>query len=106
VVFDEVTSGASGDIRMATKLARHMVCDWGMSELGMIAYGENQEHVFLGKEISRSQNYSEETARKIDEAIRGIVDDQYDRALKIITEKRDALEAIAQALLDYETIDG
>src|SRR5690606_2942258 len=91
VVFDEITSGASGDIRMATKLARHMVCDWGMSELGMIAYGENQEHVFLGKEISRSQNYSEETARKIDEAIRQIVDEQYDRAMKIITEKRDKL---------------
>lgn len=106
VVFDEITSGASGDIRMATKLARHMVCDWGMSELGMIAYGENQEHVFLGKEISRSQNYSEETARKIDEAIRQIVDEQYDRAMKIITEKRDKLDGIAQALLDYETIDG
>ena len=59
VVFDDITSGASQDIKMATEIARHMVCDWGMSGMGPVAYGENQDHIFLGKEITRDQNYSE-----------------------------------------------
>ena len=104
--FDDITSGATGDIKMATKLARHMVCDWGMSDLGPVAFGENQDHVFLGKEIARTQNYSEDTALKIDTAIRKIIDAQYERAVQLATERREELELIAQALLDYETLEG
>ena len=104
--FDDITSGAAGDIKMATKLARHMVCDWGMSDLGPIAFGENQDHVFLGREISRTQNYSENTALQIDAAIRRIIDEQYERAVQITEKRRDELECIAQALLEYETIEG
>jgi cell division protease FtsH len=105
IVFHEITTGASADIKQATRIARKMVCDWGMSPLGPIAYGENQDHIFLGREISRSQNYSEETARAIDVQIRAIVDAQYERATKIITEHRAALDKIAESLLQYETIE-
>ena len=102
----DVTSGAAGDIRMASNLARNMVCDWGMSELGMLSLGDKQDQVFLGKELTRSQNYSEETARKVDAAIKDIIDVQYQRAVGIITERRTALDKIAAALLEYETIEG
>lgn len=106
IVFDDITSGASGDIKMVTKTARHMVCDWGMTELGTVALGENKDHVFLGQEIQRSQNYSESTAIKIDNKICEIVDKQHQRALEILNENRDALEVCAQALLEHETIEG
>jgi cell division protease FtsH len=106
IVLGDITSGASQDILMATKLARSMVCDWGMSRLGPIAYGENHDTVFLGREISRSENFSEDTARLIDAEIHKLVDEQYNRAKSIITEKRSALDKIAEALLQYETIDG
>jgi cell division protease FtsH len=102
----DVTSGAAGDIRMATRLARNMVCDWGMSKLGMLSLGDKQDQVFLGKELTRAQNYSEETARKVDAAIKEIIDVQYQRAVGIITERRTALDKIAAALLEYETIEG
>jgi cell division protease FtsH len=104
--FGDVTSGAAGDIKTATKLARHMVCDWGMSTLGPIAYGENQDHIFLAKEITRTQNYSEETARRIDSEIQGIVQKQYDRAREVLTKYRVALDLVAAALLEHETIEG
>jgi len=106
VVLGDITSGASGDILMATKLARNMVCDWGMSPLGPIAYGENHDTVFLGREITRSENFSEDTARLIDIEIHKLVDEQYSRAKSIILEKRAALDKIAAALLQYETIEG
>jgi cell division protease FtsH len=106
VVLGDITSGASSDILQATKLARSMVCDWGMSPLGPIAYGENHDTVFLGREISRSENFSEDTARLIDAEIHKLVDGQYNRARSIIIEKRLALDKIAEALLQYETIDG
>lgn len=106
LILKEITTGASMDIRQATKLARHMVCDWGMSSLGTVAYGENQEHIFLGKEIARTQNYSEQTAQSIDREINRIVNEQYERAKKILTERREKLETIAQALIEYETLDG
>lgn len=106
IVMGDITSGASGDIRMVTKTARHMVCDWGMTDLGPVAYGENKDHVFLGQEIQRSQNYSEETAQKIDKAIHVIVDEQYRRCLEILKENRRALDVCAEALLEHETIDG
>ena len=106
IIFDDITSGASGDIKMVTKTARHMVCDWGMTELGPIALGENKDHVFLGQEIERSENYSESTAVKIDKKIYEIVNDQYLRATKILNDNKQALEACAQALLVHETIEG
>jgi cell division protease FtsH len=106
VAIGDITSGASGDIKQATKIARHMVCDWGMSDLGPIAYGDNQDHIFLGREIARSENYSEATALRIDEQIQKIVREQYERAKSIILERREALDKIAAALLEHETIDG
>ena len=106
VVFDDITSGASQDIKMATEIARHMVCDWGMSGMGPVAYGENQDHIFLGKEITRDQNYSEKTAQHIDSEIYKIIDAQHKRSTELITERREALEKIAQGLLEYETLEG
>ena len=106
IEIGDVTSGAAGDIRMATNIARSMVCDWGMSELGMISFGDKQDQVFLGKELSRAQNYSEETAQKIDAEIKNIIDTQYSKALEILNEKIDGLHATAAALLEYETIEG
>ena len=106
IEIGDITSGAAGDIRMATNIARSMVCDWGMSELGMISFGDKQDQVFLGKELSRAQNYSEETARKIDSAIKDIIDEQYDRAKQILLDNIDALHGSANALLEYETIEG
>jgi cell division protease FtsH len=106
LVLGDITSGASGDIRMVTKLARHMVCDWGMSSLGPVALGDNQDHIFLGKEITRNQNYSEKTAQQIDAEIHLIVDAQYKRAKEILSEKESVLHAVAKALLEHETIEG
>ena len=106
IEIGDVTSGAAGDIRMATNIARSMVCDWGMSDLGMISFGDKQDQVFLGKELSRAQNYSEETAQKIDFAIKDVIDVQYKRAKEILTDKIDALHASAAALLEHETIEG
>jgi cell division protease FtsH len=83
-----------------------MVCDWGMSDLGMISFGDKQDQVFLGKELTRAQNYSEETAQKIDSAIKRVIDEQYERAKEILQEKISALHTTAQALLEYETIEG
>jgi cell division protease FtsH len=102
----DFSNGASSDIKQATKIARHMVCDWGMSDLGPVAFGENSEHMFLAKEITRSQNYSEETATRIDQEIRKIIDSQYERARSIIEDHREALRTIADALLEFETIEG
>jgi len=106
IVLGEISSGAAGDIKQITKIARHMVCDWGMSPLGPIAFGDNQDTVFLGREITRNENVSEETARKIDQEIHAIIDEQYTRATAILTEKRTTLDKIAEALLEHETLDG
>lgn len=106
IVIGDITSGASGDIKQATKIARHMVCDWGMSPLGPVALGENQETLFLGREVARSQNFSEETSQRIDTEIHKIVDEQHKRATDILTEKIDALHLLADSLLQYETLEG
>jgi cell division protease FtsH len=106
LVLDDISSGASGDIKQVTKIARHMVCDWGMSPLGPIAFGDNQDTVFLGREITRNENVSEETARRIDEQIHIIISEQYERATAIIKEHREVLNKIAEALLQFETIEG
>ncbi|NBB14756.1 ATP-dependent zinc metalloprotease FtsH [Caulobacter sp. SLTY] len=104
---ENITSGASSDIKAATNLARAMVTQWGYSdELGFVAYGDNQEEVFLGHSVARTQNVSEETARKIDAEVKRLVDDGYQEAKRILTEKAADLEALAQALLEYETLSG
>ncbi|HWV42184.1 ATP-dependent zinc metalloprotease FtsH [Pseudorhodoplanes sp.] len=104
---DKVTSGAQSDIEQATRLARMMVTRWGFSpELGTVAYGENQEEVFLGHSVSRTQNISEETAKKIDTEVRRLVEEGLAEARKILTEKRADLETLAKGLLEYETLSG
>jgi cell division protease FtsH len=104
---DKVTSGAQGDIQMATNLAKAMVTQWGMSDkLGPLQYVENQEEVFLGHSVTRQQNVSEKTAEMIDAEVKRLVLEGYERARQILTEHRDELEAVAQALLEYETLTG
>ena len=104
---DKVTSGASSDIQMATKLAKDMVTKFGMSDqLGPLTYGENEDEVFLGRSITRHQQMSEETAKKVDKEIKRIVDEGYKKAKKILTEKIDDLHKLAKALLVYETLSG
>ncbi len=107
IVFGDVTNGAGGDIQQATNISRKMVCEWGMSEkLGMVEYGEHQDYVFLGRDLNRSRDYSEATAQQIDTEVRKFCDDAYVRATKLLTENREKLEAIAKALLEFETLDG
>jgi cell division protease FtsH len=104
---DKVTSGAASDIEQATKLARMMVTRWGLSDqLGTVAYGENQEEVFLGYSVSRQQNISEETVKKIDAEIKHFIEDGYVLAKKIISEQRANLELLAKSLIEYETLSG
>ncbi|MFN7781345.1 MAG: ATP-dependent zinc metalloprotease FtsH [Lysobacterales bacterium] len=103
---DKVTTGASNDIERATKMARNMVTKWGLSdELGPVAYGEQEDEVFLGRSVTQHKNVSDDTARKIDEVVRGILDRAYDRTRQILTENIDKLHVMADALLTYETID-
>jgi cell division protease FtsH len=107
IVFGDVTNGARGDIKMATAMARRMVCEWGMSEkMGMVEYGEHEDYVFLGRDISRSRDYSEATAEEIDREVRKLLDDAYGRAKDLLVQHRAKLEIIAKALLEYETLDG
>jgi cell division protease FtsH len=104
---EKVTSGASSDIEQATRLARMMVTRWGLSEaLGTVSYGENQDEVFLGMSVSRTQNASEATVQKIDTEIRRFVENGYNEATRILTEKRADLEALAKGLLEFETLSG
>jgi len=104
---DKVTSGASSDIDMATKMARNMVTRYGMSkELGPLAYAENEEEVFLGRSVTRTQNMSEETSKKVDSEVKKIVETGYERAKKVLTDKIDDLHKLAKALLVYETLTG
>jgi cell division protease FtsH len=104
---DKVTSGAASDIEQATRLARMMVTRWGFSpEIGYVAYGDNQDEVFLGMSVSRQQNASEETVRKIDAEVRRLVESGWDEAHRILTECNGDLEVIAQGLLEYETLTG
>ena len=107
LAFGDVTNGAAGDIKMATAMARKMVCEWGMSEkLGMVEYGEHEDYVFLGRDISRARDYSEATAEQIDTEVRKLLDDAYQQAKQTLTAHRSTLDAIAKALLEYETLDG
>jgi cell division protease FtsH len=104
---EKVTSGAASDIEQATRLARMMVTRWGLSdELGTVAYGENQEEVFLGYSVARQQNISEATVQKIDGEIKRLVEAGFTEAQQILTEKRADLEVLAKGLLEYETLSG
>jgi cell division protease FtsH len=104
---EKVTSGASSDIEQATRLARMMVTRWGLSDaLGTVSYGENQDEVFLGMSVSRTQNASEATVQKIDTEIRRFVEEGYNEATRILTEKRADLETLAKGLLEFETLSG
>lgn len=102
---DKVSNGASGDIKMATNQTRMMVTEWGMSDkLGMIAYGDNSQEVFLGHSVTQNKNVSEATAREIDNEIKTVIDNAYARAKQILTEHIDELHALANGLLEYETL--
>jgi cell division protease FtsH len=104
---ENITSGASSDIEQATKLARAMVTQWGFSdELGQVAYGENQQEVFLGHSVAQSQNMSEETAKKIDAEVQRLIAEATATAHEIIEGKNDQFVAIAEGLLEYETLSG
>jgi cell division protease FtsH len=101
-----ITTGASNDIEKATELARAMVCEYGMSELGPLTFGKKEEQIFLGREIAQHRDYSEETSIRIDSEVRKIVTEQYERARKIIHENRDTMVRLAEALLEHESLDG
>jgi cell division protease FtsH len=105
LIFNETTTGTKQDIQQATDMARHMVCEWGMAEeMGPVAYGQEEEPIFLGKEIARHKDYSEETARRIDKAVKEILDLARGQAERIIHERKAGLEALADALLSRETL--
>jgi cell division protease FtsH len=101
-----ITTGASNDIERATELARAMVCEYGMSEMGPLTFGKKEEQIFLGREIAQHRDFSEETAIKIDEQVKKIVTAQYERAKVIIQENRDTMVRLAECLLERETLDG
>ena len=104
---ENITSGAASDIDQATKLARAMVTRWGFSDkLGNVAYGDNQEEVFLGHSVARQQNMSEQTQQVIDAEVKRLIDDAYETATSIVTKKKKEWTAIAEALLEYETLTG
>ena len=104
---DKVSNGAAGDIKMATDQARRMITEWGMSDkLGMIAYGDNSQEVFLGHSVTQSKNVSEETARQIDNEIKTVISRAYEKARRILTENVEELHRLATGLLEHETLSG
>jgi cell division protease FtsH len=105
IFLQHVTTGAGNDLERATEIARQMVCEWGMSTLGPLTFGKKEEAIFLGREIAQHRDYSEDTAIKIDIEVRGIVTAAYSRARTILETNRDALQRVAQALLDREVLD-
>ena len=107
IVTGDLSTGASSDIKQATGMARAMVTQWGMSDkLGMVLYGDSDDYVFLGKEISQNKTYSEQTSQQIDAEVRRLIDEGYQLAKKLIEDNRDKLDLIANALLEHETLDG
>jgi cell division protease FtsH len=107
IVSGDISSGASGDIQQATSVAHSMVCQWGMSDrLGMVQYGNDNDHLFMGRDMVQRKDYSEFTAQEIDTEVKRIINEAYNRAKSLIEQHRDKLEIIANALLEYETLDG
>jgi len=106
IILNRITTGAGNDIERATDLARKMVCEWGMSEkMGPLTFGKKDEEIFLGREIATRRDYSENTAIEIDNEVKRLVTDNYDRAKSILRENIKALRAIAEALLEKEVLD-
>ena len=106
IVYGDTTTGTQNDIERATDIARRMVCEWGMSEdVGAVSYGREDEPIFMGKEIERRKGYSEESAQKIDRAVEKLLNEARKRTLKILTEHRDQLDKLTQALVEKETLD-
>jgi len=105
IFLNHQTTGAGNDIEQATELARRMVCEWGMSDLGPLTFGKKEEAIFLGREIAQHRDYSEDTAIRIDKEVRRIVNDGYQRTQKILTENREMLIRLAEALLEREVLD-
>jgi cell division protease FtsH len=107
LIFQQRTTGAANDIERATQLARRMVCEWGMSEtMGPLSFGKREEQIFLGREIAQHRDYSEQTAINIDQEVRSIVEENYQRSNALLSENIELLHAVAQALLEKETLDG
>jgi len=106
VFLNEITTGAGNDMERATGMARKMVCEWGMSELGPVTYGKKEEAIFLGREFAQHQDYSEATAVEIDKEVRRILDKAYKSALELINSNKSSLDRIARKLLEKETLDG
>jgi cell division protease FtsH len=106
IFLGHITTGAGNDIERATEIARNMVCEWGMSELGPLAFGKKDEAIFLGREITQHRDYSEDTAIQIDKEVKRIVSEGYDRARAVLNNNKEMLERIALALLEREVIDG
>ncbi|HYY57197.1 MAG TPA: ATP-dependent zinc metalloprotease FtsH, partial [Pyrinomonadaceae bacterium] len=104
--LSNITTGASNDIERATELARAMVCEYGMSELGPLTFGKKEEQIFLGREIAQHRDFSEDTAIKIDQEVKGIISGQYARAKQIIEENRDTMVRLSETLLERESLDG
>ena len=104
--MNNITTGAGNDIERATDLARRMVCEWGMSELGPLSFGKKDEQIFLGREIAQHRDYSEDTAIKIDVQVRRLVEEAYAKARKIVAEYSEALVRIGETLLEREVLDG
>jgi cell division protease FtsH len=102
---NDVSNGAAGDIKQATQLTRRMVCEWGMSSLGMISFSESNDFVFLARDMGHAREYSEATAQQIDAEVKRIIDEAYHRATVILEANRAKVETIAKALLEYETLD-
>ena len=104
---ENVSNGASGDIKMATDLARRMVTEWGMSEkIGLVSYAENEQEVFLGHSMGQGKNISSETVHEIEAEVKRLIDDAHKRATALLEEHREDLERLAQGLLEYETLSG
>jgi cell division protease FtsH len=100
-----MSTGAGNDIERATDMARKMVCEWGMSDLGPLTFGKKEEQIFLGREIAQHRDYSEDTAIKIDQEVRKLVNTGYNTAKQILTDHRDTLERVARALIEREVLD-
>ncbi|NQU11519.1 cell division protein FtsH, partial [bacterium] len=106
LVFGDTTSGAAGDIKQATYIVRKMVSEWGMSErIGMVNVSDREEHLFVGRDMFKPREVSEHTAREIDEEVRRIIDSCYARARETVAANREKLVALAEALIEYETLD-